>query len=83
MKLDIVDEGYEYLAEMAEVDRVKIGGQLYLVNVFGDEGENVPNFHLHPKGGNKKDDVIIRIDKPEYFFTGITTEYLIPGKGRN
>ena len=73
MKLERISdssEGYEYLAEMAEIDRITIGGQLYLVDVFGDEGENVPHFHLHPKGGKKSDDVVIRIDRSEYFLHG-------------
>lgn len=60
----------QYLYEMAEVDRIELGGKLYIVDVFADEGEDVPHFHLHPKGGRKKDDIIIRIDVPEYFLHG-------------
>lgn len=40
----------QYLCEMVEVDRVTIGGQLYLVDVFADEGDYKPHYHLHPKG---------------------------------
>ena len=64
------NEKGQYLYEMAEVDRIELGGKLYIVDVFADEGDNKPHFHLHPKGGRKKDDIIIRIDVPEYFLHG-------------
>lgn len=64
------NEETQYLYEMAEVDRIELGGKLYIVDVFADEGEDVPHFHLHPKGGRKKDDIVIRIDVPEYFLHG-------------
>ena len=57
----------QYLYEMAEVDRITIGGQLYIVDVFADDGDYKPHFHLHPKDGSKREDVVIRIDVPEYF----------------
>ena len=66
MELEDLEET-QYLCEMAEVDRIIIGGQLYIVDFFADEGDYKPHFHLHPKGGSKKDEVLIRIDVPEYF----------------
>ena len=63
-------EETQYLYEMAEVDRIELGGKLYIVDVFSDEGDYKPHFHLHPKGGRKKDDIVIRIDVPEYFLHG-------------
>ena len=63
MELEDLEET-QYLCEMAEVDRITIGGQLYLVDVFADEGDYKPHFHLRPKGGIRKDDVVIRIGRP-------------------
>ena len=72
MKLERLDEDYGYLVEMAEVDRISLGGQEYIVDVFADEGDYKPHFHLHPKGSLKKsDEILIRIDVPEYFLHGV------------
>ena len=75
MELENLEET-QYLYEMAEVDRVIIGSQLYIVDVFADEGDYKPHFHLHPKGGSKRDDIVIRIDVPEYFLHGVYNKTL-------
>ena len=67
MDLPIVDENSEFLVEMAEICRRKLGKTYYRLCVFSDEGP-LPHFHLHPANGVDKDkDVCIRLDVPEYF----------------
>ena len=75
-RISVSNDGYEYLSEMAEVRRAELGGTVYRFLVFGDEGENIPHFYLHPLGGKKSDEICIRIDKPEYFIHGVYTKTL-------
>ena len=69
MDLPIINEDdSEYLVEMAEVGRRKLGKIQYKFLVFSNEGKNVPHFHLRPVNkGIKGQDVCIRLDAPEYF----------------
>ena len=69
-------DDYEYLTEMAEVRRLKLGNTWYKFLVYGDEVDNVPHFHLYPIGGSNHDEICIKLDKPEYFIHGIYTNML-------
>ena len=69
MNLSVVSESdNEYLVEMAEVGRHKLGKIQYKFLVFSNEGKNAPHFHLRPANKRiKGQDVCIRLDVPEYF----------------
>lgn len=71
---ELDEEGFEYLAEMADVCRPTLSYGYVIVRINPKERTgDVPHFHLHLKDTKVKDDICIKLEGPEYFIHGTHT----------
>lgn len=68
---DLSKDGFELLAEMADVCRLTLSYGPVIVRINPKERTgDVPHFHIHLKDTQVKDDICVKIASPEYFIHG-------------